>query len=61
MAQIGFLLQKSIGLAGTFCIFGRKYLCVKFVTKTCKFLPTFRVSLKISGKPGSLAPKNIPP
>ena len=43
-----------------FASFGRKYLRVKFMTKTRKFLPTFRVSLKISWEPGSLAPGEYP-
>ena len=45
---------------GLFASFGRKYLSVKFVTKMPKFLPTFRVCLKISWKPGSLAPGEYP-
>ena len=38
----------------------RKYLEVKFMQKQREFLQKFRVSLKISWEPGSLAPGNIP-
>ena len=55
-----FLLQKSIGLAGTFCIIWQEIPSCQVCDKTRKFLPTFRVSLKISWEPGSLAPGEYP-
>ena len=55
-----FLLQKSIGLAGTFCIIWQEIPSCQVCDKMRKFLPTFRVSLKISWEPGSLAPGEYP-
>jgi len=57
-----FLLQKSIGLAGTFCIIWQEVPSCQVCDKMHKFLPTFRVSvsIKISWEPGSLAPGEYP-
>ena len=57
---MSYYYSKASAWQELFASFGRKYLRVKFVTKMRKFLPTFRVSLKISWEPGSLAPGEYP-
>ena len=54
-----FFLQETICLTGTFCFILQKTLSC-LLTKGREFLPTFRVSLKISWEPGSLAPGEYP-